>query len=84
MACFMGLLSQLAAKREVLRVSTLHGATTLNSVASAVLQSGTITETPLLDAGLDGTGEIVDTGLDETFCYFADNDGLQVAHGYLF
>ncbi|CAN0227366.1 unnamed protein product [Scytosiphon promiscuus] len=87
MACFMGLLSQLAAKPEVLRVSPLHVASTLNAVGSAVVQSATITETPLLDAGLDGTGEviqIVDTGLDETSCFFADDDGRQVEHGYVF
>ncbi|CAM9331359.1 unnamed protein product [Scytosiphon promiscuus] len=86
-ACFMGLLSQLAAKPEVLRVSPLHRSSTLNSVGSAVVQSATETETPLLDAGLDGTGEviqIVDSGLDETSCYFVDDDGLQVEHGHLF
>lgn len=27
---------------------------------------------------------MVDTGLDETSCYFADEDGLQVEHGHLF
>lgn len=59
MACFMGLLLQLAAKPEVLRVSPVHKASTLNSVANAVVQSATTTETPLLDAGLDGTGEVI-------------------------
>lgn len=59
MACFMGLLSQLAAKPEVLRVSPHQRAQELNSVANAVVQSATKTETPLLDAGLDGTGEVI-------------------------
>lgn len=27
---------------------------------------------------------MVDTGLDETSCYFADDDGSQVEHGYLY
>lgn len=27
---------------------------------------------------------MVDSGLDETSCYFVDDDGLQVEHGYLF
>ena len=27
---------------------------------------------------------MVDTGLDETSCFFADDDGLQVEHGHLF
>ena len=26
----------------------------------------------------------MDTGLDETSCFFADDDGLQVEHGHLF
>ncbi|CBN75410.1 subtilisin-like serine peptidase [Ectocarpus siliculosus] len=86
-ACYMGLLSQLAAKPEVLRVSPLQSASLYNAVANALVQSATTTETPLLDAGLDGTGEViqvVDTGLDETSCFFADDDGLQVEHGFLF
>lgn len=59
MACFMGLLSQLAAKPEVLRVSPLHRAQQHGLVANAVVQSATTTEMPLLDAGLDGSGEVI-------------------------
>lgn len=55
----MGLLSQLAAKSEVLRVSPLHSAELLNAVGNSIVQSATITDTPLLDAGLDGTGEVI-------------------------
>lgn len=58
-ACFMGLLSQLAATPEVLRVAPLHNATLLNAVSNAIVQSATITKTPLHDAGLDGTGETI-------------------------
>lgn len=28
--------------------------------------------------------QIVDSGLDETSCYFADEDGEEVTHGYYF
>ncbi|CAN0345646.1 unnamed protein product [Pylaiella littoralis] len=87
MACFMGLLSQLAAKPEVLRVSPLYRAKRLNAVASAITEGGTTTERPLLDAGLNGAGEViqvVDTGLDESSCFFADDDGLQIEHGHLY
>ena len=28
--------------------------------------------------------QIIDTGLDETSCYFSDEDGQQVDHGYFF
>ncbi|CAM9586082.1 unnamed protein product, partial [Sphacelaria rigidula] len=59
MACFMGLVSHLASKPEVLRVSPLNARKMANSVASAIIQSGTITDTPLQDAGLDGTGEVI-------------------------
>lgn len=59
MACFMGLLSQLAAKPEVLHVSALHRAQHHSGVARAVVESATTTETPLSDAGLDGTGEVI-------------------------
>lgn len=58
-ACYMGLLSQLAAKPEVLRVSPFQSATLHNAVANALVQSATTTQTPLLDAGLDGTGEVI-------------------------
>ena len=27
---------------------------------------------------------MVDSGLDETSCFFADHDGLQVEHGHVF
>lgn len=62
MACFMGLVSYLADRPEVLRVSPFHQAETLNAVARAVVQSATINLTPLSDAGLDGTGEVVQVG----------------------
>lgn len=58
-ACFMGLLSLLAAKPEVLRISPLHRVIPMNAVSRAVVQSATLTDTPLLDAGLDGTGEVI-------------------------
>ena len=59
MACYMALLMQLAAKPEVLRVSPIYKEKMLNAVASAVVQSATRTKTPLLDAGLDGQGEVI-------------------------
>lgn len=61
-ACFMGLVSFLAGKNEVLRVSPWEKKFTLNSSARANIQSGTVTATPLTDAGLDGTGEIIQVG----------------------
>lgn len=58
-ACFMGLVSFLSSRVEVLRVSPWHTARLLNAVARPMIQSATLTETPLTDAGLDGTGQIV-------------------------
>lgn len=59
LSCYMGLLAHLSCKPEVLRVAPLHGARLFNAVASAIVQSGNITETPLLDAGLNGTGQVI-------------------------
>ena len=58
-ACFMGLVSFLAARLEVLRVAPWHTKVLLNAVARATIQSATSTSTPLTDAGLDGTGEVI-------------------------
>ncbi|CAN0384261.1 unnamed protein product, partial [Ectocarpus sp. 12 AP-2014] len=86
-ACFMGLVSFLAGRPEVLRVSPRPTKRVLNAAARGVTQSASATDTPLTDAGLDGTGEIiqvVDSGLDETSCYFIDDSGEEVDHGYYF
>lgn len=58
-ACFMGLVSVLAGRLDVLRVSSRHSKRVLNEAARAIIQSATETETPLTDAGLDGTGEVI-------------------------
>lgn len=58
-ACFVTLVSYLASQPEVLRVAPLHKAKILNAVARAIIQSATVTETPLTDAGLDGSGEVI-------------------------
>eukprot|EP00903_Cladosiphon_okamuranus_P015158 g14016.t1 len=86
-ACFMGLVSFLASRQEVLRIAPTRPAKMLDASVRAIIQTATPTQTPLTDAGLDGTGEIiqiVDSGLDETSCFFADGDGRQVTHGYYF
>ena len=58
-ACFMGLLSYLAARPEVLHVSAARKIKTLNAAAFANVQSATLTKTPLTDSGLDGSGEVI-------------------------
>ncbi|CAM9868950.1 unnamed protein product, partial [Ascophyllum nodosum] len=87
MACFMGLVSFLASRPEVLRVAPKHKRRLLNAAARANIQTATVTSTPLTDAGLDGTGEViqvVDSGLDETSCFFIDDDGEKIEHGHYF
>ncbi|CAM9360718.1 unnamed protein product, partial [Hapterophycus canaliculatus] len=79
-ACFMGVISFLASRPEVLRISPTHSKRPLDATARAIIQTATSTETPLTAAGLDGTGEIiqvVDSGLDETSCFFIDGDGME-------
>ncbi|CAM9533797.1 unnamed protein product [Scytosiphon promiscuus] len=86
-ACFMGLVSFLASRHEVLRVASWNMKRTLNAAARANIQSATVTDTPLTSAGLDGSGEViqvVDSGLNETSCYFAHGDGSEVEHGHYF
>ena len=48
-----------------------------NDIASALLQSGSPTEKPLYDVGLDGSGQVValsDSGIDTDNCYFYDSE----------
>lgn len=59
MACFMGLVSFLAGRPEVLRVAPKHRMRLHNAAARANIQSASVTSTPLTDAGLNGTGEVV-------------------------
>lgn len=58
-ACLMGLVSFLAVVPEVQRISPLHASELKNAVAGAIIQSGNIEDKPLTDAGLDGTGEVI-------------------------
>ena len=59
MACLMGLVSYLAGLPEVQRVSPFHEARIMNAVAGAIVQSGNVVDRPLTEAGLDGTGEVI-------------------------
>ena len=59
MACLMGLVSYLSGLPEVQRVSPFHESRILNAVAGAIVQSGNDIDRPLTDAGLDGTGEVI-------------------------
>lgn len=58
-ACFMGLISFLAGRLEVVRVAPWHTKALLNAAARANIQTATVTSTPLTDAGLNGTGEVI-------------------------
>ena len=59
MACFMGLVSFLAGRQEVLRVTSRHTQSMHNAAARATIQTAAAGTTPLTDAGLDGTGQVV-------------------------
>lgn len=59
MACFMALLSYLAARPEVLHVAPERKFKTHNAAAIANVQSADLTRTPLTDSGLDGSGEVI-------------------------
>ena len=59
MACFMGLLSFVASRSEVFRVSPRLKKSLSNAAARANIQSASVTSSPLTDAGLTGEGEVV-------------------------
>lgn len=58
-ACFMGLVSFPSSRIEVLRIAPRHSKHLMNAAARALIQSATVTDTPLSDAGLDGTGQVI-------------------------
>lgn len=58
-ACFMGLVYFLASRQEVLRIAPRRPTKMSDAAARAVIQTATRTQTPLTDAGLDGTGEVI-------------------------
>lgn len=72
MACLMGLVSYLATVPEVQRISPLHASELKNAVAGAIVQSGNADDRPLTEAGLDGTGEVIQVrdgfGLTPPYC----------------
>ncbi|CAM9830520.1 unnamed protein product, partial [Ectocarpus sp. 13 AM-2016] len=86
-ACLMGLVSFLAARPEVARVSALPRAELFNAVAGRIVQGGSATTQPIWDRGGDGSGEVVqvvDSGIDEGSCFFRDSaTTLGPDHGYL-
>ena len=68
MACFMGFVAALASKAEVVRVSAVQRPKLMNAVAKSIVQTAKSTGTPLHDAGLNGTGEVIQVrmrGYDE-------------------
>jgi subtilisin family serine protease len=77
-ACLMGMLSFLTAQADVSHISHRSVNKLHNYVATGMTQSGRpggAGSTPLWDAGLDGSGEVVgiiDTGLDDASCFFHD------------
>ena len=58
----MGLVSFLAGRFEVLRVAPWHAKVIFNAAARANIQTATVISTPLTDAGLNGTGEVIQVG----------------------
>lgn len=58
-ACFMGLVSFLASRQEVLRVAPRRPVKMLDASVRGIIQTATPTSTPLTAAGLDGTGEVI-------------------------
>jgi subtilisin family serine protease len=71
------IVKKLSHRREVLWIEQYNDVVLHNRWAKGVCQSGDYTSTPMFNANLTGTGEIigvVDTGLDVTSCYFFDEN----------
>ena len=68
LACFMGLVSFLSGRAEVLRVEPRLRKHLHNAVARSMIQTATLTEEPLTAAGLDGTGQVIQVGEEGEEC----------------
>jgi hypothetical protein len=77
-ACLTSLVAYFASHPEVIFLETFPIVKPSDAIAAATVQSGEQTSTPLWDAGLDGSGQIIqvaDTGVDMTSCFFSDPTG---------
>lgn len=75
--CLQILVLDLALQNDVCSVGAYQEMQHRNDIASALLQSGSPTEKPLYDVGLDGSGQVValsDSGTDTDNCYFYDSE----------
>ena len=81
-ACLAHLLTVVGADPLVSRIALSRAPRPLNNIARAISETGSKTEAePFLEAGLDGTGVVVgmaDTGLDQTSCFFREEDNAVV------
>ncbi|CAM9494152.1 unnamed protein product [Pylaiella littoralis] len=86
-ACLMGLVSFLASRPEVARVSALPRAELSNEVAARIVQGASATSTPIWDRGVDGSGQVVqvvDSGVAQGSCFFRNSaTTFGPDHGYL-
>jgi subtilisin family serine protease len=74
--CLHALVVDLVMQPEICYVGAYQQITTLNKLATGIVQSGSSTSTPFYDVGLDGLGQVValsDTGIDTDNCYFWDS-----------
>lgn len=77
-ACLTSIVAYFATHPEVIFLETFPIVKPSDAIAAATVQSGEQTSTPLWDAGLDGSGQIIqvaDTGVDMTSCFFSDPTG---------
>jgi hypothetical protein len=82
--CAMSLVAALSSQVEVCSVETVSKAESLNLNAQWIIQSGVSQSRPWFDAGLDGTGQIVDvsdSGLDTNHCSFWDSTPGELRDG---
>lgn len=80
-ACLAALMAVLAHQSQVVDIRLRHEKTSFNNYIKSIVQSEVYAQGeemyPYLQAGLDGTGQVVgigDSGLDELSCFFNEGD----------
>lgn len=77
-SCMLAFLAYIILDSSVLYVEPFPQLTTMNNVASGIIQSGNPNKYPIWNRGIKGEGQVVqvaDTGLDMSSCFFNDPSG---------
>jgi hypothetical protein len=83
-SCILSFLAAMTVQPEICSAEVLPMSSAFNDKAQWILQSGTTNDRPWFDAGLTGSGQIIqvsDSGLDTNNCYFWDSSPGELRDG---